>query len=105
MRKSLAALFFGLLLHLAASASTTCVQTPAGPLCTAQVDFTRFAQTAFQTQQQTQWCWAASIAMVFSYYGHPVSQSRIVSEAYGGIVNVPALTGSVMAQALNRSWT
>jgi hypothetical protein len=42
--------------------------------------------------------------MVFSFYGHPVSQSRIVQETYGGIVNMPAL-GLVMAQALNRSWT
>lgn len=86
-----------------ARAYTTCQNTVYGTLCTAQVDFSRFAQTAFQTQQQTQWCWAASIAMLFSYHGHPVSQSRLVTEAYGSIANVPA-PGSVMAQQLNRNW-
>ena len=84
---------------------TTCQSTPYGPFCTAQVDIGQFAQHAYQTQQASQWCWAASIAMVFAYHGHPVSQQRIVQEAYGSVVNMPAVAGSVMAQALNRSWT
>lgn len=59
-----------------ASASTTCQQTAQGNLCISQVDFTQFAQTAYMTQQQDEWCWAASISMLFSFYGHPVSQLR-----------------------------
>jgi len=51
-----------------------------------------------------EWCWAASIAMIFSYYGHPVSQARIVSEVYGAPVNMPAQAGVVMAQQLNKVW-
>jgi hypothetical protein len=42
--------------------------------------------------------------MVFGYYGHPINQQRIVTEAYGAPVNVPAGSGFVIAQALNRGW-
>jgi hypothetical protein len=42
--------------------------------------------------------------MVFAYYSHPVSQARIVAEAYGAPANIPALSGFVMASALNRRW-
>jgi hypothetical protein len=52
---------------------------------------------------QSQWCWAACIAMVFEYYGHPVRQERIVSEAYGGLVNMPAQPWTMLAM-LNRAW-
>jgi hypothetical protein len=52
---------------------------------------------------QSQWCWAACIAMVFEYYGHPVRQERLVSEAYGGLVNMPAQPWTMLAM-LNRAW-
>lgn len=54
-------------------------------------------------QFQSQWCWAACIAMVFQYYGHPVKQERIVSEAYGGLVDMPAQPWTMLAM-LNRVW-
>lgn len=87
-----------------ARASTSCQQTPQGALCVSQVDFAKFAAQAFQDQLQSQWCWAASIAMIFNYYGHPVSQARIVSDVYGAPVNMPAQAGIVMANELNRTW-
>src|SRR5215831_6762862 len=86
-----------------ANASTTCQPTAYGPLCISQVSFSQFAQQAYQPQQQTEWCWAASISMMFAYYGYQVAQPAIVTEAYGTIANVPA-PGVVMAQALNRTW-
>lgn len=42
--------------------------------------------------------------MVFGHYDHHVSQARIVAEAYGAPANIPALSGFVIAQALNRTW-
>ena len=42
--------------------------------------------------------------MLFAYYGHPVGQSRIVSDVYGAPVNMPAQAGVVMAEQLNRNW-
>ena len=54
-------------------------------------------------QYQSQWCWAACIAMIFSYYGHPVRQERIVSETFGSIVNMPAHPMHILS-AVNRPW-
>lgn len=61
------------------------------------------AQVEPDVQLQSQWCWAASISGVFAYYGHPVSQARIVQQAYGGVVNMPGTPRAIMA-SLNRPW-
>lgn len=55
-------------------------------------------------QKQSQWCWAACISMVFAYYGHPVSQQRIVNETWGAIYNLPAQPADILIN-LNREWT
>ena len=86
-------------------ATTTCAPTPYGLGCRSEVPFGSFSQQAYQSQAMPQWCWAACISMVFSYYRHPVNQARIVSEVYGGPVNMPAGTGIVIARQLNRAWT
>src|SRR5665213_936417 len=52
---------------------------------------------------RSQWCWAAAISGVFAFYGHPVSQARIVQQAYGGVVNMPGSPQAIMA-SLNRPW-
>ena len=54
-------------------------------------------------QYQSQWCWAACIAMVFRYYGFRVSQARIVEETWGDIVNLPGSPAQILAN-LNRLW-
>jgi len=87
-----------------ALADKSCQQTPQGPLCLSQVRFDAFAQRVYEPQYQSQWCWAACISMLFRYYGHPVSQQRIVSEVYGVPANMPAMAGIVMARQLNRRW-
>jgi hypothetical protein len=35
------------------------------------------------SQQKDQWCWAASIQMIFNYYGVNISQDQIVARSYG----------------------
>ena len=55
------------------------------------------------TQEQSAWCWAACISMIFGYYGHPVRQEMIVTEAWGAPVNLPALPLQIVA-SLNRVW-
>ena len=87
-----------------AFARTTCRPTPQGQLCVSQVDFNSFAQTAFQNQKMPQWCWAASISMLFSYYNHPVSQESIVQSLYHTIVNLPSGNGWNIASRVNTSW-
>ena len=50
-----------------------------------------------------EWCWAASMSMIFAYYGHSVSQERIVQEAFGSIQNMPGTPPEILA-GLNRVW-
>ncbi|MGH8176851.1 MAG: papain-like cysteine protease family protein [Steroidobacter sp.] len=94
---------FATLASMGVQGATTCQDTINGRICTAQVNFAQFAQQAFQNQLQEQWCWAAAISMVYAFAGHPVAQSRIVAEAYGAPVNIPA-PGMIMARQLNRTW-
>lgn len=75
-----------------------------GNQCIAEVDFARFAQTAYQQQKDSQWCWAAATSMLFSYYEHPVSQERIVASLYGRLVNLPSGPSLNIAARLNSAW-
>lgn len=87
-----------------AKADNACAPHPKyGQACRAQVNFQAFS-ARHDPQYQSQWCWAACISNVFKYYGHPVAQQRIVSEVYGGPVNMPAMAGIIIAQQLNRAW-
>ncbi len=61
------------------------------------------AGLAARPQYRSQWCWAACIAMIFDYYGHPVPQDRIVAETFGSIADMPADAGQILA-AVNRPW-
>jgi len=54
-------------------------------------------------QQQSQWCWAACIEMVFRYYGFDVPQKRIVEETWGHAVNMPGSPAQIIGD-LNRRW-
>lgn len=71
--------------------------------CVASVNFNQFQESAYDPQNQSQWCWAASISMVFAYAGYHVDQARIVKEAYGQIVNLPA-HGWQLSSSVNRDW-
>jgi hypothetical protein len=79
--------------------------SPWGPYqtCAAEVPIPWVGAFA-DSQYQSEWCWAACISMIFKYYGHPVAQQRIVSEVYGQPANMPAGSGRVVAQQLNRTW-
>lgn len=54
-------------------------------------------------QQQSEWCWAACIEMVFRYYGYVVPQARIVRETWGSVVNMPGQPEQILDD-LNRVW-
>lgn len=55
-------------------------------------------------QQDSEWCWAATIHNIFAYYGHTVQQSDIVDAGIGKVANQPGNL-PVMLSVLNRSWT
>ena len=55
------------------------------------------------SQQNSQWCWAASIQMVLNYYGINISQQQIVARTYGVAPNgqLPNWAGSFQAITAN----
>jgi hypothetical protein len=71
--------------------------------CVTSISIAQFAP-AYQQQQQTEWCWAASIAMIFAYYGHPVTQSQIVTGQLGELINQAGQPWQIF-QAMNGSYT
>jgi hypothetical protein len=86
-------------------ANQSCSQTtmtPSGPVqrCTAGIQSVAFQQ-AFQ--KMPEWCWAACISMVFGFYGHAVSQERIVAEVWGRVINMPGQPSQILSD-LNRTW-
>ena len=90
------------ILRSGAHADTQC--SPDGQVCDSYVNPPQvFASGSMQYMPF--WCWAACISMVFAHHGHPVSQARIVSEVYGGPVNLPSGNGLTISAQLNRDWT
>ena len=71
--------------------------------CNAGIPSEIAAVIAEDPQYASQWCWAASMEMVFDYYGYDVPQAQIVSEVYGRTVNLPAVDSTII-QALSRPW-
>ncbi|WP_081665835.1 papain-like cysteine protease family protein [Pseudogulbenkiania ferrooxidans] len=74
--------------------------------CEAGIDSSVAAITAAAVggQHLSEWCWAACIETVLTYYGHRVPQERIVRDTWGSIVNLPGQPGQILAD-LNRDWT
>jgi len=88
-----------------ARADLACFDLPTGRVCEAGIPSQLIHASAHRNPQyQSQWCWAACISMIFGYHGHAVSQARIVRDAYGSIVDMPAMPRTILA-ALNRDWT
>jgi hypothetical protein len=76
---------------------------PSDDLKTASVDMSQLQQ-AIQTQQCEQWCWAASISMIFAHHGFLVLQSQIVLDTYGAVVCLPANATITIARDLSRPY-
>jgi len=55
------------------------------------------------SQEKSQWCWAASIAMVFSHHGFAVAQEDIVRQQYSDAADKP-LHATQVAPVVERAW-
>ncbi|HYL85508.1 MAG TPA: papain-like cysteine protease family protein [Candidatus Angelobacter sp.] len=92
----------GLFAGWATSAEETCTPiTPYVSRCQVGIPSNMIHVAALQ--QSSEWCWAACIEMVFTYYGHRVPQARIVRETWGAVVNMPGQPEQILAD-LNREW-
>lgn len=101
-RRSFMHLGFGLAAGLAVPrvfADSAC-----GPQsCRAQVNIPKLI-AAINVQECPEWCWAASISMIFAFYGHPTDQKKIVAQTYGDVVCFPAGATKTIAVDLSREW-
>ena len=109
-----------------ANAETTCRDIydrrwPGLEECTAKIDLDTLEASAPKSQQRSLWCWAASLSMIFSEQGHPISQDSIVLQNFGSFPNAPGgdfitfqtrLTrdykddnGDVFSATVTRIWT
>jgi hypothetical protein len=61
-------------------------------------------QQMVAVQERPQWCWAASIAILFAHYGFQVPQAAIVMDRFGEAADRPADSGEAMTRALSKRW-
>jgi hypothetical protein len=81
------------------AASQFLQSSPYGPLRRAYV-----AHPQLVRQNCPEWCWAASISMIFSYYQHPIDQMRIVQRVWGAPACVASGNPANIINALNSNW-
>lgn len=88
-----------------ASAETTCHPTAEAGVerCVSGLSASTLS-SIFQPQQASNWCWAASIAMVLRRYGVSVPQDQVVRTAFGQAGNQRA-SALAIAELLNRKWS
>lgn len=60
-------------------------------------------QNILVAQEKPQWCWAASIAMVFAHYGYDVSQEGIVRQHFGDSIDRAVSAGEITS-LLESAW-
>jgi hypothetical protein len=65
----------------AARGSEGCQPSQVGLLCSSYIPIQRLSKI-YAYQSMSEWCWAASISMIFAYNNHPVAQARIVYDVY-----------------------
>jgi hypothetical protein len=56
------------------------------------------------TQDCPERCWAASIAGIFGYHGHPISQDAIARTMFGTLACLPSGNTTVLDAVLSRQW-
>lgn len=84
---------------------------PVSPVQDQQKEYVGLASERFNyvasSQEQSQWCWAASIQMVLNYYGIAIQQSEIVARTYGTdyFGNLPNWSGSFEVITANLNYT
>jgi hypothetical protein len=93
------------------SAKVTCTDPDANSIrhCAAGTPQVVFLIKAYDEQHRTEWCWLASAAMIFRYYGVTVSQVDLADQFLGlppgaPPPNVPAYSYDAIRRLLNHTW-
>jgi hypothetical protein len=99
-----AGLLVALCSPLAAAAAEQCDSADSRGIqrCSAGLESTQVQQMQ-RTQEKSNWCWAASVAMVFAHHGLVVSQEQVVRRHLGEAWDV-AVAGSDITRVLRFGW-
>lgn len=98
-----------LLLSTLAHAGTSCkpVPNPYYPglqRCSVTVDVDEIEANPPVPQKMPLWCWAASLAMIYTAEGHPISQESIVIQNFGKLEDAPGGSFTQFEARLNRKY-
>jgi hypothetical protein len=99
---------FALVLGLAASAGagamTSCApaDTPGMERCVSGLS-PAMLQQMYQPQEESNWCWAASIAMLLRHYGLAMRQEEVVRTGLGSAAN-ERVSDRQLQDLLDRQW-
>lgn len=110
VRVSVATMIVAFLASVPAHAATSCRNIP-NPMypglqqCVVSVSPSRVEANPPTPQQMAYWCWAASLSMIFTEAGHPISQDNIVLQNYKALVDAPGGDYIHFEQKLNRVYT
>ena len=79
-----------------------CSPVPGGNKCDAKIRSSKFGNVILQ--QTPVWCWAATLQMIFRWYGKNISQKNIVLQTFGAVVALPA-DPFVLVNSIKKSYT
>jgi hypothetical protein len=101
---ALAAALWAFCMHPAA-AETGCAPTAEAGVerCVSGLPAAALA-TIFEPQQASNWCWAASIAMILRRYGVSIAQDEVVRTAFDGRAANERASVQAIGVLLNRGW-
>ena len=89
--------------HQPAAAAVACEQPDANGTRRCKAGLTQAQVQGMQrTQEQSQWCWAAAVAMVLSHNGMAVSQEDVSRQYFGDAAN-RKVSGAMLTEMLTQA--
>jgi hypothetical protein len=79
-------------------------QQPAVEECTARINATVVVAVPADSAKIILWCWAASLSMIFTAEGHPISQEQIISQNLDNTEDKPTGDFLGFADRINRNY-
>ncbi len=73
--------------------------------CVARINSTMVIASPPEIQKMSVWCWAASLSLIFTAEGHPISQEQIISQNFDSLGNTPSGDFLNFVDRLNREYT
>jgi Peptidase_C39 like family len=105
------AIFIITILCDAANAQSSChsfyvsnLQLPAVEECTARINAIMVVAVPHDSAKITLWCWAASLSMIYTAEGHPISQEQIISQNFSNKEDMPTSDFLRFADRINRDY-